>query len=500
MRKKQSYHSSFAQTLLLSVLSLFFFFFLCMISYQYQREKEYKVGLMFQKLQDYNQRIIEELNRDHLFDSINNQCSIAKIEQALNTFLPSHSIPQLRITIITNDGKVIYDNEKKNYDDLKDHLGRPEIKKALKYGTGYNVRRYSETMGKEFFYVATQNQECIIRSALPYGISLIDSLKVDYGFVIFAALLLIALTLIFWMIIRKIDISITRLREFSLKVDRNEPIDEDEEKRFPNNELGEISQNLIRIYKRLIDTKVELLDGREKLLEQKALQVQQRKELTQNVAHELKTPVASIQGYLETIVSNPSLTEDKRELFITKCYEQSNRLARLLKDISLLTRMDEASGMMEIEQIDVQIIVHKIINELALQLQERHIIVRNGLDAPLPMKGNASLIYSIFRNLMDNAIAYAGEDIFITISLTKIEGSHYEFSFADNGVGMEERHLERIFERFYRVDKGRSRKLGGTGLGLAIVKNAVLLHGGAITAQANSPHGLIFNFSLAKKP
>ena len=141
MRKKQSYHSSFAQTLLLSVLSLFFFFFLCMISYQYQREKEYKVGLMFQKLQDYNQRIIEELNRDHLFDSINNQCSIAKIEQALNTFLPSHSIPQLRITIITNDGKVIYDNEKKKYDDLKEQWGRPEIRKALKYGRGDKVLR-----------------------------------------------------------------------------------------------------------------------------------------------------------------------------------------------------------------------------------------------------------------------------------------------------------------------------------------------------------------------
>lgn len=495
-RKRQTFHSSFAQTLLLSVLSLFFFFFLCIVSYQYQREKEYKIGLMHQKLEDYNLQIIEELKKD---TQISEEKPSPELEHFLTHFAPSQFLPQLRITLINQQGKVIYDNRKKGYRDFEDHRERPEVKKALQNGTGYNVRRFSETIGTEFFYVATRAPDgYIVRSALPYGATLNNSLKIDYGFISFAILLLLSLIIIFYMIICKIDISITRLREFTLKIDRNEPIDEDEEKHFPNNELGEISQHLIRIYKNITRTKGELLEGREKLLEQKSLQVQQRKELTQNIAHELKTPVASIQGYLETIVNTPHISAEKQKEFLDKCYAQSNRLSRLLKDISLLTRMDEASDMFVMEQFDIQVLVENIINELSLQLEERDIIVRNGLDAPLPIKGNASLIYSIFRNLMDNAIAYAGEHIFITLSLTHIEGNYYGFSFADNGIGMDEAHLERIFERFYRVDKGRSRKLGGTGLGLAIVKNAILIHGGNITARNLSPHGLSFDFTLKK--
>ncbi len=496
MKRKQTYRSSFAQTLLLSVLSLFFFFFLCMISYQYKREREYKVSLMNQKLQDYNQLIIETLTREL---PVRIQTPSPQLENLLDLFLEEHPISQLRITIISLSGKVLYDSKKKDYSELEDHRARPEIRKALKDGTGYNVRRYSGTMQKDFFYVATlKPDKYVVRSALPYGVALSNSLAVDYGFIVFAVLLLFVLAVIFYIIIRKIDVSITSLREFALKVDRNDPIDEEEEVRFPKNELGDISQHLIRIYKRMIHTKEELLDGREKLLEQKAIQVQQRRELTQNVAHELKTPVASIQGYLETIVSNPEITSEKRELFLEKCYAQSNRLARLLKDISLLNRMDDASDMLEMEAFDIQVMVNTILNELSLQLEERHITVFNELNTPIPMKGNMSLIYSIFRNLMDNAIAYAGEHIHITITLKNNKEGYYEFSFSDDGAGVDSKHLERIFERFYRVDKGRSRKLGGTGLGLAIVKNAILLHAGTIKAIPVYPHGLCFNFTLSK--
>ncbi len=495
-RKKQKYHSSFAQTLFLSVLSLFFFFFLCIVSYQYQREKQYKIGLLYEKLLDYNLQIIEGTQRN---TNLSEEKSPENLAEIIGNFTPVMLLPDLRITVIDPAGKVIYDNIRKEPHEFQDHLERPEVKRALKNGSGYHVRRYSETVGTEFFYVATLAPNgLIVRTALPYGSTLDNTLRVDYGFIAFAALLLLGLGIIFYMLIRKIDVSITRLREFTLKIDRNEPVDEEEENQFPNNELGEISQHLIRIYKNIIRTKGELLEGREKLLEQRSIQVQQRKELTQNIAHELKTPVASIQGYLETIVNSPGIPPEKRDLFLEKCYAQSNRLSRLLKDISLLTRMDEASGMFVMEEFDIQVLVETMINELSLQLEERHIIVRNGLDAPLPIKGNHSLIYSIFRNLMDNAIAYAGEHIFITISLTNLEGNYYGFSFADNGVGMEKDHMERIFERFYRVDKGRSRKLGGTGLGLAIVKNAILIHGGTITARSISPHGLCFDFTLKK--
>jgi len=107
------------------------------------------------------------------------------------------------------------------------------------------------------------------------------------------------------------------------------------------------------------------------------------------------------------------------------------------------------------------------------------------------------MLYSIFRNLTDNAIAYAGENTTITLSV-KEEKDEWLFTFSDNGIGVESKHLSRLFERFYRIDKGRSRKLGGTGLGLAIVKNAVILHGGNITANNNTDGGLTFNFSITK--
>ena len=122
----------------------------------------------------------------------------------------------------------------------------------------------------------------------------------------------------------------------------------------------------------------------------------------------------------------------------------------------------------------------------------------NRLPDSMPVRGNQSLLYSIFRNLIDNAIAYAGEGTTVTLDACEGEDTTWHFTFCDNGVGVPGQHLPRLFERFYRVDKGRSRKMGGTGLGLAIVKNAVQFHGGAITVANRPEGGLRFDFSLRK--
>ena len=124
--------------------------------------------------------------------------------------------------------------------------------------------------------------------------------------------------------------------------------------------------------------------------------------------------------------------------------------------------------------------------------------VHNKLPARLLLMGDAGKIYSILRNLFDNAVAYAGQGAVITISCFRSDARYYYFSFRDNGAGVPQEHLPRLFERFYRVDKGRSRKLGGTGLGLAIVKNAVALHGGTISAREAQGGGLEFVFKLRR--
>ena len=228
-------------------------------------------------------------------------------------------------------------------------------------------------------------------------------------------------------------------------------------------------------------------------------QIRLKRQLTQNIAHELKTPVSSIQGYLETIVNNENISREKMQTFLERCYAQSNRLSRLLRDISVLTRMDEAANMIDMEKVDISLLVGNIVNEVSLELEEKHITVVNSLKPKIQLRGNYSLLYSIFRNLMDNAIAYAGTDIRINISCFREDENFYYFSFADTGVGVSPEHLNRLFERFYRVDKGRSRKLGGTGLGLAIVKNSVIIHGGTISAKNNQGGGLEFVFTLAKE-
>ena len=232
---------------------------------------------------------------------------------------------------------------------------------------------------------------------------------------------------------------------------------------------------------------------------QETEQARLKKQLTQNIAHELKTPVSSIQGYLETIVNNPGISKEKRDEFLSRIYAQSNRLTHLLRDISTLTRMEEAPNMTDKEPVDISLMLKGMLNEVALQLEEKQITVDNQIPNGLTVQGNPSMLYSIFRNLTDNTIAYAGTNIQITIKCFRQGEKYHYFSFADTGCGVSSEHLGRLFERFYRVDKGRSRKLGGTGLGLAIVKNAVLLHGGSIFAKNNPDGGLEFIFTLVKE-
>ena len=220
-----------------------------------------------------------------------------------------------------------------------------------------------------------------------------------------------------------------------------------------------------------------------------------RRELTHNISHELKTPVASILGYTDTILESPDISEDMKRLFIERTNVQAKRLSALLQDISALNRMDYAKDMIAVERVDVAALFADILQETTLAVQRRAMSVKNYLPQNIIVRGNRSLLYSIFRNLIDNAVNYAGQGTTIEVSATEQQGL-WLFTFSDNGIGIPAEHLPRIFERFYRIDKGRSRDMGGTGLGLAIVKNAVQLHGGTINVSSPATGGLTFEFTL----
>lgn len=223
-----------------------------------------------------------------------------------------------------------------------------------------------------------------------------------------------------------------------------------------------------------------------------------KKQLAQNVSHELKTPISSILGFTETLINNPNMDEEKKMFFIERCHTQAVRLTNLLQDISMLNKLDESSDSFEMVDINISKLIEDVTQDVSLALEEKNMHIETTLPEELVIKGNTLQIYSIFRNLIDNSILYAGVGTTIFIECYRKDKEYLYFSVADNGVGVDSKHLNKIFDRFYRVDKGRSRKLGGTGLGLSIVKNAILFHQGRISAKNRKGGGIEFLFTLHK--
>lgn len=460
--------------LYVSIMAIFLLFAIAFIVFQQVREKQYKIELLNEKLQNYNKQLADAMKYMGKTD-----------ETTLDSYVKTHSLPNLRVTIIDNEGHVTFDNLEKNYNRFTNHANRPEVIEAKKKGSGSSVERNSKTLKQEFFYSATyfNDSKITIRSALPYNNDLTKSLQTDQHFIWFALTAIIILTLVLWRFLSRLGANITKLKLFASRADHNESLETEDLIVFPDDELGEIAERIIKIYKRLQSTRQE----QDKL----------KRQLTQNIAHELKTPVASIQGYLETILDNPHIDEETKKQFLKHSYAQSQRLTSLLQDISTLNRMDDAPEIKENVEVNISQMVEDISKETALQLEKHHMSFIINLPENIIVHGNKSLLYSVFRNLTDNAIAYAGNGT--TITLDAIENNKdWSFAFYDNGIGVANEHLSRIFERFYRVDKGRSRKLGGTGLGLAIVKNAVMIHGGMIQAKNLPTGGLRFDFNIKK--
>jgi signal transduction histidine kinase len=195
------------------------------------------------------------------------------------------------------------------------------------------------------------------------------------------------------------------------------------------------------------------------------------------------------------MITSKDMTDEERAKFIEKSYAHCQRLTQLLTDVSTITRLEDGSSRIEKESIDLRAIIDDIASEVALLGDDKRMRMNIDMPESLPVNGNYTLLTSIIKNLTDNAIAYSGgRDIYI--KLVGSENGMYTITFADNGIGIDEDHIAHIFERFYRIDAGRSRKLGGTGLGLSIVKNSVLFHGGDISVKNRKVGGLEFTFTL----
>lgn len=371
------------------------------------------------------------------------------VEEGLSyeDYIAAHDKPfdDLRVSIMTLSGAVVYDNTIP-VDSLDNHRNRPEVASALANGQGYNISRQSASDGREYFYSATRGDRVVVRTAIPYSSTLYDLLEADWSFLIVMVTITIVMSVAAYFTTRRLGKDIERVNRYEAEQEKN----------------------------RL------------------------KRQLTNNINHELKTPVASIQVCLETLLSGIALSEEKRQDLIARCYTHNERLRRLLNEVSLITRMEDGSALISKEPVMVNEIISEVAEELNAMPEEERLTLHTDFKEVVTIDGNASLIGSIFSNLTENAIAYSeGKNIYITL----LENSKEKVSirFEDDGKGVEQEQLPHLFERFYRVDKGRSRQKGGTGLGLAIVKHAVLFHGGTITVT-NSPNGgLRFDFTLNKR-
>ena len=560
---------------------IFFLLTAAITFFQYEREKEFRIQQLDQLLLTYNNTIFKHLQV--------NKNETKSVHDIIKLFPDS----TLRVTIIDLDGEVLFDNFLSDKH-IENHLNRPEIKQASNLGFGKSIRR-SSTTNIDYYYLAKKNKDIFVRTALPYNLNLSNMLKANTLFIYFMVFVLLVALIALYFITKNFTHSIDRLRFFTSKVKKGEPIETNIS--FPKDELGDLSQNIVMLYQQMENAKNEVNHEREKLskhilisqeglgfftaekkeilsnryfvqyasliadsqfdssekifnvaefkeinefiaeniknenLTRKRIKIEKngkvfnircivfqdntfeisinditlqedenelKRQLTQNISHELKTPVSSIMGYMETILENPEIDTERQKFYIERSLIQAQRLSALLHDITTLNKIDESKLLFDKIDCDLAEIIDDVIHDVQLEIEQKGCTVIKNYTNPLMLKGNKSLLYSIFRNFIDNALTYAGENITLDINCYREDEYFYYFSFSDNGVGIPEEHLSKIFERFYRLDKGRSRKLGGTGLGLSIVKNAIVFHKGNVLAKNLSTGGLSFIFTLRK--
>ena len=474
---KLTYHKRLFLILLIFTWTMMLSF----IGFQYYREKQYRSEVLNTQLQVYNRQLIGTIENNLSYEE----------------YIASHENPfdELRISVIDLSGKVIYDNTLP-HSTLDNHIDRPEVAQAVKDGSGYRIGRYSASDGREYFYSATRGEQVVVRTAIPYNASLRGLLKTDWSFLGILIAICIAMNIVGYFVTRRLGRNIERLNRFAAKAEKGESFDEAEP--FSSDELGSISNHIVKLYGQWQQTIKDRDIAHESALRQEQEKIRIKRQLTNNINHELKTPVASILVCLETLLSGIDISDEKRQELIERCYTHNERLRKLLGEVSLITRMEDGSQLISREPVDINNIIDEIGDELEIMPEEERFTLHIDFDEQVVVNGNLSLIGSIFRNLTENTLAYSGGKN-IYISLAENNDDYCRILFEDDGCGVDDKQLSRLFERFYRVDKGRSRQMGGTGLGLSIVKHAVQFHGGVITVENRPTGGLRFDFTLNKK-
>lgn len=389
----------------------------------------------------------------------------AGVEESGDVFLGYSDGEEYRVTWIDPEGNILYDNEA-DASDMDNHLDREEISEAFENGFGDSVR-YSDTLMTKYYYCAALLSDgTVIRLGQEQSSVLYLFLKlIPYVIIILGLAALVSYFLSRWLsrnIVKPLN-----------EVDLDNPLS------------GSNYKELRPLLVRIDDQKKQLEKDRQTLEQTEKI----RQEFTANVSHELKTPLHSISGYSELMAAGVVKTEDMQR-FAQKIYNESRRMTNLVEDILYLGRLDSGANDMMWEICDLYAIAKTAVEDLKPVADKGNIkIIIKGENAMI--HGIPKLLESIVYNICDNAVKYNKEGGYVAVSVLEQEDTAV-LIVEDTGVGISKENQERIFERFFRVDKSRSREVGGTGLGLSIVKHAVLIHNARIKVESTPGVGSTF--------
>lgn len=453
-----------------------------MVYYQHQNEVKYRKEVMMTELSNIDQRIINnyELGND-----------IPEFLRFLQKFYENSIYNELRVTVYMDS------------DSLVGSIGEPLPLKEIVHDISGDKKPGKATRADDldpdrmFYYTTITSTDGNLKvcTAMPYNFSIANAFSVGKGLWGLVAFLTICATLAVLLATRLLNRNITLLRKFARRAAEGEPIED--VSKLGHDDIGDISREIVRIYEDRLRA-MENSDKEHKLalhaVEEKA---RIKRQLTNNINHELKTPVGIIRGYLDTMANTPDMDEATRAHFLERARNNVERLCTLLNDVSTMTRLEEAGSTINTCVLNY----YDVLQQVASDVDESHLAgdMKFIIDVPMDcyVWGTETLLSGMILNLVKNAVAHShGTEI--ELKMVSSTPKFYIFTFSDNGVGVPPEGISHLFERFYRVDSGRSRKVGGTGLGLPIVKNTVKSLGGAISVKNRTTGGLQFTYSLRR--
>lgn len=474
-------HISYQWRFLLPMVALIWLVVVVLGVYMYHNERQLKIDNIRAQVSLVNARIL------YAYDHDNDPQAFLEFVEAF--YVQDPLFDKIRVSVY-HAGRLIYNvGEPISPDISLDHSS------GLTTKTNDQSETFESRTRNNVFYEVSQSADhrITVYTMLPFDDDVTRASSVSQSVIVILLVVALIATILAYLMARRMGHNLRMLRDFGTRAasDPNFVPSTD----FSHDEFGDIARQIVRFYNERQQSTLKL--KREHTVAMHALEEKTRlkRDLTNNVNHELKTPIGVIKGYLDTIREHHDMDEASREHFMKKINEHVDRLIHLLEDLSSITRLEYGSNMISTEPIDFHEIVFQAVSDLETSGIMGSMTFNYDIPTYCRVIGNAGLLTAMIANLAKNAAAYS-KGTECNLILTDRDEEFFHFAFYDNGVGVKESSLPHIFERFFREDTGRSRKRGGTGLGLCIVQNTVQAHGGTIMASNREGGGLLFRFTL----